>query len=106
MWTGVALVGVVVVVFGSAQTPSWSLTGDVLAVAALLAWTAYFIAGKQARSGAHVDAVEYVTAISLIAALVVSGVAVGTSHDLSVPDGGTWLIIFALGLGTGGFGHF
>ncbi|MCU1449445.1 MAG: hypothetical protein JWP02_1615 [Acidimicrobiales bacterium] len=104
LWTVVALVGVVVVVFGSASTPSWSVLGDLLAVGALLAWTAYFIAGKQAR--AQFDAVEYVAAISIVAAVVVSVVAVGSGHDLSVPDGGTWAIILALGLGTGGFGHF
>jgi drug/metabolite transporter (DMT)-like permease len=103
-WTFVALAGVVVVVFGSATTPSWSVLGDLLAVGALLAWTAYFVAGKQAR--AHLDAVEYVAAISIVAAIVVSLIAVGTSHDLSVPDGGTWAIILTLGLGTGGLGHF
>ena len=42
----------------------------VLAVGALLAWTAYFIAGKQGR--AHIDAIEYVAAISLVAAVIVS----------------------------------
>jgi drug/metabolite transporter (DMT)-like permease len=104
VWTVVALAGVVVVVFGSATTPSWSVLGDLLAVGALLAWTAYFVAGKQAR--AHVGAVEYVAAISIVAALVVSVIAVGSSHDLSVPDGGTWAIILGLGLGTGGLGHF
>jgi drug/metabolite transporter (DMT)-like permease len=103
-WTLVALAGVVVVVFGSATTPSWSVTGDLLAVGALLAWTAYFVAGKQAR--AHLDAVEFVTAMSVVAFAVVAVVAVGSGHDLSVPDDGTWAIILALGLGTGGIGHF
>src|SRR5437868_14208366 len=36
-WTVVALLGVVVVVFGSATTPSWSLLGDLLAVLCLFA---------------------------------------------------------------------
>jgi len=103
-WTLLALGGVVIVVFGSATTPSWSATGDLLAVGALLAWTAYFVAGKQAR--AHLDAVEYVTAMSVIAFAVTACLALGTGHDLSVPDGGTWAVILALGLGTGGIGHF
>jgi drug/metabolite transporter (DMT)-like permease len=102
--TAVALVGVVVVVFGSATTPSWSPVGDLLAVAALLAWTAYFVFGKQARQ--QLEAVEFVTAMSLIAFVVVAVVAVGSRHDLSVPDAGTWAIILGLGLGTGGIGHF
>ncbi len=104
VWTVVALAGVVVVVFGSATTPSWSPVGDALAVGSLLAWTAYFVTGKQAR--ARLDAVEFVTAMSMIAFVVVAIVVLGSGHDLAVPDGGTWAIILGLGLGTGGIGHF
>lgn len=103
-WTIVALAGVAVVVFGSSTTPSWSPFGDIMAVLCLFAWTAYFIFGKQAR--AKLDAVEFVTAMSIVAFVVIALVAVGSSHDLTVPDGGTWAVIFALGLGTGGMGHF
>ena len=103
-WTVVALAGVAVVVFGSSTTPSWSPFGDIMAVLCLFAWTAYFIFGKQAR--ATFDAVEFVTAMSLVAFVVIGVVALGSRHDLTVPDGGTWAVIFALGLGTGGMGHF
>jgi len=103
-WTAVALFGVGVVVFGSSTTPSWSAAGDLIAVAALLAWTAYFIAGKRARE--QLNAVDYVAAMSFIAFLVVAAIALGSGHDLSVPDSGTWAIILGLGLGTGGIGHF
>jgi len=103
-WTVVALVGVSVVVFGSSTTPSWSPFGDIMAVLCLFAWTAYFIFGKQGR--AKLDAVEFVTAMSLVAFVVIALVAVGTGHDVTVPDGGTWAVILALGLGTGGMGHF
>ena len=104
LWTLVALAGVAVVVFGSSETPSWSGVGDLIAVGALLAWTAYFIVGKQAR--AKLEAVEFVTAMSIVAFGVVAVIALGSGHDLTVPDGGTWAIICALGLGTGGVGHF
>ncbi|MBV9410807.1 MAG: DMT family transporter, partial [Acidimicrobiia bacterium] len=103
-WTFVALVGVGVVVFGSSTTPAWSPFGDLMAVACLFAWTAYFIFGKRGR--AHLDAVEFVAAMSIVAFLTIAVVAVGTRHDLAVPDAGTWAVIFALGLGTGGIGHF
>jgi drug/metabolite transporter (DMT)-like permease len=103
-WTAVALVGVAIVVFGSSTTPSWSPFGDVLAVLCLFAWAAYFVFGKLAR--AHLNAVEFVTAMSVVAFVAIAVVALGSRHDLSVPDGGTWAIIFALGLGTGGIGHF
>ena len=103
-WTGLALVGVVVVVFGSSTTPSWSPVGDLLAVACLFAWTAYFVFGKRARE--QLKAVEFVTAMSIVAFVVIALVAVAAGHDLSVPDTGTWVVILALGLGTGGIGHF
>jgi drug/metabolite transporter (DMT)-like permease len=103
-WTVIALVGVAIVVFGSSTTPAWSPFGDLLAVLCLFAWTAYFVFGKQAR--AHLDAVEFVTAMSVVAFVAIALVAVGTRHDLTVPDGGTWAVILALGLGTGLIGHF
>ena len=103
-WTAIALVGVGIVVFGSSTTPSWSPFGDLLAVACLFAWTAYFVFGKQAR--ARLDAVEFVTAMSVVAFAVIAVVAVGSNHDLSVPDAGTWAVILGLGLGTGLIGHF
>ena len=102
-WTALALVGVAVVVFGSTTSPSWSPVGDLLSVACLFAWTAYFVFGKRAR--ASLDAVELVTAMSLVAFGAIAIVAVGSGHDLAVPDGGTWVVILALGLGTGGIGH-
>ena len=103
-WTALALLGVGIVVFGSASTPAWSPFGDLLAVASLLAWTAYFLTGKRARE--HLDALDFVTGMSIVAAVVVALVAVGSGRDLGVPDGGSWAIILGLGLGTGGFGHF
>ena len=103
-WTVVALFGVAVVVFGSSTTPAWSPFGDIMAVACLFAWTAYFIFGKRARE--HLDAVEFVTAMSIVAFATIAVVALGTRHDLTVPDTGTWVVILALGLGTGGIGHF
>jgi drug/metabolite transporter (DMT)-like permease len=103
-WTVIALVGVAIVVFGSSTTPAWSPFGDLMAVLCLFAWTAYFVFGKQAR--AHLDAVEFVTAMSVVAFVAIALVAVGTRHDLTVPDGGTWAVILALGLGTGLIGHF
>ena len=44
--------------------------------------------------------------MSVVAFAALALVAIGSGHDLSVPDGSTWAIILALGLGTGGIGHF
>ena len=46
-WSLAAIAGVVIVVSGSSGAPVWSVTGDLLAVGALVAWTIYFIASKR-----------------------------------------------------------
>src|SRR6185503_20243027 len=60
-WTAVAIAGVAVVMYGSSGTPAWSPFGDLLAFGALLAWTAYFVASKQARR--RRGALEYLTGL-------------------------------------------
>ena len=44
-----SVAGVVVFVLASSGTPAWSLRGDLLAVASLLVWTAYFLVSKRVR---------------------------------------------------------
>ena len=67
--------GVGLVVFGSARTGLFHPVGELLAIANLLAWTAYLLVSKWARSGAEpIGAMEYQTAVNLIGALVMLAV--------------------------------
>jgi drug/metabolite transporter (DMT)-like permease len=95
-WTAVSLVGVVLVILGSSGTPVWSWKGDLFAVGALLAWTIYWILSKRVRQ--DVPALEYMTAVTIVAALTVTPVALlsGQSFHLALPDAG-WLILFVAG---------
>lgn len=102
-WTVVALVGVAVVVLGSADTGRGSLAGDVLAVGALLAWTWYFVASKRAR--ATLGAVEYQAAMSLVAVGLAAPVVLLSGEDLAVHHPTTWWWIALMVAGPGG-GHF
>jgi drug/metabolite transporter (DMT)-like permease len=79
-WTGVSLLGVVLVTLGSAGTPAWSLDGDLLAVGSLLAWTAYFLVSKRAR--ASVRALDYMTVVFVAATVVVTPLALATGQPL------------------------
>ncbi len=45
----VAFAGTALVILGSSNSASWSPTGDLLAVGAMLLWTGYFAAAKKAR---------------------------------------------------------
>lgn len=96
-WTAVSLVGVILVAVGQSGTPAWSLRGDLLAFGALLVWTVYFLMSKRVRRG--VPAVEYMTTVTLIAAVVITPVAVLSGEPLSgvrMQDW-LWLALFVAG---------
>ncbi len=67
-WTTVATFGVVLVVLGGAGGGTGDVGGDLLALAAMFVFTAYFLASKRARVG--LDALTYTAAM-----LAVAGVA-------------------------------
>jgi len=80
MWTVVSVGGVVLVTVGASGTPVWSLRGDVLAVVSLLFWTAYLLVSKRARR--QVPAVEYMSIVTITAALVVTPLALASGGPL------------------------
>ena len=103
-WSLVAVCGAVLVVLGSAGTPSWSFFGDILAVANLFAFTAYFLATKQLRQ--RVGSVEYVLGITTVAGLLILVVAVATGQQLSSPRASDWPLLLFLAIFPGTLGHF
>ncbi len=92
-WTAVSLGGVVLVILGSSGTPVWSPRGDIWAVGALLAWTTYWILSKHVRQ--EIRALEYMTAVTVIAAVVVTPVALVSGQSLAARwQDLLWLILF------------
>jgi len=83
MWSLVALLGVGGVILASSGLPQWSLTGDLLAVAAMFSWSAYFIFSK--RSKATMTSTEYTAGTAIWSALIVTPLAVAFSQDLGWP---------------------
>ena len=101
LWGAVSLAGVVVFIVGSSGTPTWSLRGDLLAFASLLVWTAYFLVSKRVR--ARVPAIEYMSTVTVVAAVVVTPLALASGHSLGslrIQDW-MWLLLF-LGAAQGG----
>jgi drug/metabolite transporter (DMT)-like permease len=80
-WTLASVGGVVLVTVGSSGTPVWSLRGDVYAFASLICWTGYFLVSKQARR--TVPAIEYMTTVTLAAAVVVTPLAMVSEKGLA-----------------------
>jgi drug/metabolite transporter (DMT)-like permease len=100
-WTAVSVGGIVLVAVGSSGSPAWSLRGDLLAVGALLAWTAFFLVSKRVR--ARVAATEYMTGATMGAAVLATPVALAIGDPLTAlrwQDWG-WLALFVTGAQTG-----
>jgi drug/metabolite transporter (DMT)-like permease len=96
-WAIASVGGVVLATIGSSGSPIWSLTGDLLAAGALFAWTSYFLVSKHARR--NLRAIDYLTAVTLIAAVMVTPLALLSGERLGgvrVADWG-WLLLFILG---------
>jgi drug/metabolite transporter (DMT)-like permease len=94
--TLVSIGGVVLVTVGSSGTPAWSLSGDLLAFGSLLAFTVYFLISKRVRR--TLSAVEYMTGVTITAAIVVTPLALLTAPSLRVrPVDWVWLVVFVIG---------
>jgi drug/metabolite transporter (DMT)-like permease len=101
--TVVAVGGVALVVYGSADEAVWSPVGDLLAVAALLSWTAYFVASRHVRR--VLGSFEYLTGMIVVATVAVAPVALLSGQRLDPGGPGEWAWIALLAIGSGGFGH-
>lgn len=98
--SGIAILGVGLVVFGSVDSPSWSLAGDALGVGALMSWTFYFVFSKQARN--HLGAIEYQSMSLIFSAAILLPIAVIFSGTLDPGPGKWWWIPLMVAIpGTG-----
>jgi drug/metabolite transporter (DMT)-like permease len=102
-WASVALGGAVAVVLASSGTPEWDVAGDLLAVGAVIGWSAYFVFSK--RSKGVITSTQYTagTAIWVAALSTVLGLAIG--QDLSWPDATSWFWLLVMAFGSGILGH-
>ena len=103
--TLVAISGAALVAVGSASGGSddWSLAGDICALAALISWSAYFVASKKARE--TLGSLEYLAAFLLVATVVVLPVALVAPGPFD-PGAEGWLVVLVVALLSGGVGHF
>ena len=103
-FAGISVAGVAAVVVGAAPDGSASLTGDLLAVGDLIAFTAYFLEMKRQRT-AGVPALPLLAGVMLTAAIAVTPVVLLSGDDLTAIGGWDWLWLLLLVLGVGGVGH-
>ena len=103
LWSLLALVGVVGVIVASSGRPEWSLAGDLLAVAAMFSWSAYFIFSK--RSKASMTSTEYTAGTAIWTTLIVTPLAVGFSQDLGFPGWRDLTLVIVMVALAGVVGH-
>lgn len=99
----VAIIAVIVIVSESAGTPEWSGAGDLAAVGALLAWSAYFVFSK--RSKGVITPSEYTAGTGMWTALICLSAGLVFRQDMSFPSRVDWLPLIALTFGAGILGH-
>ena len=100
----IALGGIATVVLGAHDASGASLRGDMIALANLAVWTAYFVRIKQVRNrGIHAGAL--IAAVFCTAAVVITPYVLLTSHDIGSVHGTEWVLIAGMVLVPGLIGH-
>ena len=102
-WSLLAIVGVFGVVLAGEDSGVSSLTGDVLAVGALLCWSAYFIASKHSKG--RMTSTEFTTGSAMWTGLLNLPMALAIGQDLSVPSQRDFGLLLMMILVAGVFGH-
>ena len=103
-WGAVAVAGTALVVLGGDGGGANTTYGNVLAVGALISWTAYFVFTKTARQ--ELTAFEYLTGMAIVAALVVVPLPLLFEGTLASTDASGWLTIVYITVINGLLGHF
>lgn len=104
-WSLFAVGGVAFLIFGSSGLPEWSLQGDLLAVSALFAWTAYMFLIKTSQTDGELSTVEFTCAVAIYTAVLVTPVALLFGQDLSLPSLNSWLLLALMAFGSGLLAH-
>ena len=99
----VAIAGVVVVVTQSSGSPEWNGAGDLAALGALFAWTGYLVMSK--RSAGVLTPTEYTLGTGFWTAVVALPVGFAFGQNMSIPRPNQWLVLLALVVIGGVFGH-
>lgn len=98
-WILLAIAGVTSAVVGPGVKSHHQLVGDLLAVGALLAWSAYWLVTKRAR--ARQNALEYTAGVTIVAAMALTVIVLVSGQSLARVEAGDWLWISLLAVVPG-----
>lgn len=103
VWSLVALAGTVVVVGASASGDTSDLGGDLLALAAMLSWSAYFIASKHSKQ--TMTPTEFTAGTSLWTMAICAPLGFAFGQDMSLPSATDWGWLVVMAISSGLIGH-
>jgi drug/metabolite transporter (DMT)-like permease len=103
LWSIVAMAGALVVVTASTGDGVRSLRGDLLALAAMFSWSAYFIASKESKK--KMTSTEFTAGTSLWTAVICLGIGLPIGQDMSWPNASNWGWLALMIIGSGIVGH-
>lgn len=101
LWSLLALVGVAGVILASSGVEEWSLGGDLLAIGAMFAWSAYFIFSKRAT----ISSLEYTAGTAVWTTVIVTPLAIGFGQDLGWPGWRNVAVLLVMVVLAGVAGH-
>ena len=102
-WSLVALAGTVVVVAAGAESDASDLRGDLLALAAMLSWSAYFITSKNSKK--TMTSTEFTAGTALWTMAICAPLGFAFGQDMSWPSLTNWGWLILMAATSGLIGH-
>jgi len=102
-WSFVALCGTVVVVASSAGDTTNDWRGDLLALAAMLSWSAYFITSKNSKK--NMTPTEFTAGTALWTMAICAPLGLAFGQDMTWPSLSNWGLLIAMAISSGLIGH-
>ena len=102
-WSAVALAGTVVVVAAGADDGTTDLRGDLLALAAMLSWSAYFITSKNSKK--KMTSTEFTAGTALWTMAICAPLGFAFGQDMSWPSATNWGWLILMAATSGLIGH-
>jgi drug/metabolite transporter (DMT)-like permease len=103
LWSIVAIAGAVLVVAASAGDATTDIRGDLLAAAAMLSWSAYFITSKNSKK--TMTPTEFTAGTSLWTMAICAPLGFLFGQDMSWPSATNWGWLIAMAIASGLVGH-
>jgi drug/metabolite transporter (DMT)-like permease len=103
LWSIVAIGGAVLVVAASAGDATTDIRGDLLAAAAMLSWSAYFITSKNSKK--TMTPTEFTAGTSLWTMAICAPLGFLFGQDMSWPSATNWGWLIAMAVASGLIGH-